>query len=124
MKRPTARLLAGLLACAPMAAHAGGKSGVDGTLDTTQVGQVNFGPSQVSCSTTATLILAQRTNRALATVENSGTTDVFLGGSGVTTSTGLLLPGTKGASANFATQAALYCIVASGTQTVTAAETY
>ena len=86
-------------------------------------------PAQASCGTTATLIVAARTGaigtgRVNAFVENGGTVAVYVGGSGVTPTTGLLLPGTVGASLSIPTTAALYCVVASGTEPVSAMETY
>jgi hypothetical protein len=88
-------------------------------------GATNFTPAQVSVGTTATQIVASRSGRQLVTVVQSGTTDVYLGSANtVTTSNGLLLPGTKGASVTLPYAGAVYGIVASGTQTVTAAETY
>ena len=92
-------------------------------LPATQAGD-NLAVGQVSVGTTATSIASSRTARRNITVVNHGTTDVILGGSGVTTSTGLLLPGIKGASATLTTTGALYGIVGSGTQTVSYAETY
>lgn len=88
-------------------------------------GAANFTPAQVSVGTTATLIAASRTGRQYITVCNNSTTDVFLGGtSGVTTSTGQLLLGTKGSCGTFAYQGALYGIVGSGTDTVSVSESY
>jgi len=46
------------------------------------------------------------------------------GGGGVTTGTGQLLPGVKGASLTIPTTAAIYGVVATGTQTVCALETF
>jgi hypothetical protein len=84
----------------------------------------NFTPGQASVGATATLIVAARTGRNTVVIENTGTTPVYLGGPGVTTSTGLLLPGVLGASLTLPVSAAIYGVVASGTQTVTEAETY
>lgn len=81
-------------------------------------------PAQVSVASTATQIVASRTGRAYEIVTNTGTTDIYLGGSGVTTSTGTLLVGIKGASVAIPFQGALYGIVASGTANVTSAEVY
>jgi hypothetical protein len=94
------------------------------------VGAANIAASQVSVTSTATLISAARTGapgtgRVDITIENFGSTDVFLGGSGVTISTGMKLPGNPGANTTITTTAAIYGIVASGnTQTVSALETY
>lgn len=87
-------------------------------------GPGNLATAQVSVGTTAGLIAAGRTARQTVTVVNTSTTDIYIGGSGVTTSSGLLLPGVKGASLTLAFTGALYGVVASGTATVTEAETY
>lgn len=84
----------------------------------------NFSTAQVACATTATQVVALRTARALQSVVNTTTTPIYLGGSGVTTSTGHLLPGVVGASLTLPFTGALYCVVASGTATVTEAETF
>ena len=85
----------------------------------------NFAPSQVSVAATATLIVAARSGRLTITVTNMSTTAVYLGGtSGVTTGTGLLLPGTVGATITLAYSGALYGIVATGTENVNAYELY
>jgi hypothetical protein len=84
----------------------------------------NFTPAQVSVGTSATLIAAARTGRQLLTIVNTTTTAIYLGGSGVTTSTGHLLPGVVGASLTIPYTGAMYGVVASSTATVTEAETY
>ncbi len=84
----------------------------------------NLATAQASVGTTATPIVPVRTGRAAVTIENHGTTPVYIGASGVTATTGILLPGTVGASITIPTQAAVYGIVASGTQVVGALETY
>lgn len=78
---------------------------------------------QVSVAATATLIVAARTSGGAVTIINGGTVDVFLGGATVTTTTGVLLPGTKGASVTLPTQAAIYGIVGTGTEPVSYAAT-
>ena len=80
----------------------------------------------VSVATTAggTLIAAARANRTDITIVNEGTTDVRLGASGVTTATGLLLAGIKGAALTLSTRAAVYGIVAASTQNVSFEENY
>jgi hypothetical protein len=75
-------------------------------------------------ATTATLIVAQRSGRDTVVVENTGTTDVYLGNSTVTTTSGLLLPGVIGASVAIETTDAVYGVVASGTQKVCAVENF
>ena len=94
-----------------------------------QVGTAAFAATQVSVANTATSILAARTGdvgtgRACATITNTSTVAVYIGASGVTTSTGAYLAGVAGASITICTQAALYGIVATGTETVSVVETY
>lgn len=84
----------------------------------------NFTPGQATIGTTPTLIAAARSGRQSITVTNTGTTAVYLGGSGVTTTTGAYLPGVVGATITIPFSGALYGIVASGTQLVTEYETY
>lgn len=98
--------------------------GVNAFVTDPPVSPANFTPAQVSVAATATQIAASRTGRNLIDVVNTTTTAVYLGGSGVTTSTGLLLPGIVGASVTIPFTGALYGIVATGTATVTEAETY
>lgn len=93
------------------------------------IGAAAFTPNQVSVGSSATLIAAARTGvsgtgRVSITVVNTTTTPVYLGGSGVTTGTGVPLAGIVGASATFNTTAAIYGIVSTGTATVGEAETY
>jgi hypothetical protein len=93
------------------------------------VGSANLSTGQVSVGATATQIVAARTGtsgtgRISVTVVNAGTTPIYLGGSGVTTTTGTLLPGIVGASVTINTQAAVYGTTASGSQTVSEFETF
>ena len=89
-------------------------------------GLPNFASSQVSVDTTSggKLIAAVRTGRGAITIINTGPIAVYIGPSGVTTSTGTLLPGIAGASITIPTTAAVYGIVSSGSQTVSVLETY
>ena len=67
-----------------------------------------------TCDTTADLILAANTLRKAAIIQNAGAVDVYLGPSGVTTSSGLLLA--AGASlVDSASTSAWYGITSSGT---------
>jgi len=88
------------------------------------LGAGTLATGQVSVGATATAIAAARAGRHQITVTNDSTTDVFLGGLGVTASTGVMLPGTKGASVTLPFTGALYGIVASGTETVSFTELY
>jgi hypothetical protein len=108
-----------------------GKVGIDQTTPgttngVTEVGNTNLATNQISVDTTAggKLIVAARVGRNSVTAVNHGTTDVFLGPSGVTISTGTLLVGVKGACITLPLAGALYGIVAAGSQTVSYAETY
>lgn len=82
--------------------------------------------NQVTVATTVggTQIIPARIGRSAVTITNFGTTDVYLGNSGVTTTTGSLLVGTKGASVTIPTSAAIFGIVATGTQAVSYTETF
>ena len=84
-----------------------------------------FKTAQVSVGATVggTLISAANNARTTITVTMTGTTDVYLGESGVTTSTGDLLNGVKGVSKTFSTTAAVYGITSSGSVTVSVLET-
>ncbi len=109
-----------------------GSVGITGTVASTQSGTWNTGTvspdnvatAQVSVTTSATLIAAARAGRRSITVEQLGTTAVYLGATGVTTATGVLLPGTVGSSVTLNFTGALYGIVATGTQTVAEFELY
>ena len=78
----------------------------------------NFATGQVTVADTATLIAPQNNGRTSVLITNQGTTDVYLGGPNVSTSTGQLLPGTKGASVSVPSTAPGYGIVASSTNVV------
>jgi hypothetical protein len=107
--------------------NADGSLNVNTSGGTTAAGAI--ATAQVSVANLATLIAAARTGppgtgRVAITIENSGTTDVFIGLSNVTTGTGILLPGVKGAALTIPTTAAVYGITASASQTVTVLESY
>ncbi len=73
-----------------------------------------FTADNIDVLTTATLIAAANTSRQSITIWNNGAEDIFLGGSGVTIATGLLL--SSGAGITFdKTTAALYGISTSVT---------
>jgi hypothetical protein len=88
------------------------------------IGAGGFATNQVTVAGTVTLIAAARPGRHAVTIINEGTTDVRLGRADVTTGTGALLTGTKGASVTIPTQDAVYGIVAVGSQVVSVAESY
>jgi hypothetical protein len=84
----------------------------------------DFSTAQVSVGSTATKIYTGQSGVDEVTIANLGTTDVFIGKSGVTTSTGFLLPGTKGASLTLCSTVDIYGIVASGSQAVSVLVTF
>lgn len=80
--------------------------------------------AQVSVANTSTAIVAARSGRQDVTITNHGTTDVYIGATGVTTATGMLLVGIKGGAITISGGAAVFGIVGSGTQTVSYLETF
>jgi hypothetical protein len=76
---------------------------------------------QVSVGNTPTLIIAANTSRKRITIVNLGTTNVFIGGSGVTTTTGQLLQGLAGYPLTLYCTSAIYG-VATPNQTVSYSE--
>jgi hypothetical protein len=88
------------------------------------IGGNTIATAQVSIADSATQIVPARTSRRSVIIVNHGTTDVFLGNSGVTIANGLLLTGTPGVSIALQTTAAVYGIVAAGTQTISYQEDY
>jgi hypothetical protein len=94
-----------------------------------QIGSGAFTTAQASPGTSATSIVAARTGspgtgRIAAIIINMSTTPVYIGASGVTTSTGSYLAGVIGATIVIPTQAAIYGIVSSGTGSVSVMEIY
>lgn len=85
--------------------------------------QVNINATgQVSVAATATQIIAANPSRQGVLVTNpSSSVTVYIGGSGVTTSTGAILPPLS--SLTLPITGAIYGIVASSTQTVSYVET-
>lgn len=91
---------------------------------TTQLGAASIATGQATATTSASILVPARSGRISVTIENLGATDTFLGASGVTSSTGMLLVGTKGSAVTIYTQAAVYGIVGTGTQAVSFLETF
>lgn len=87
-------------------------------------GSGTLATNQATVTTSATQIIAARTGRSRVTITNLGTTDVFIGPTGVTATTGQILVGTKGASITLNTSAAIFAIVGTGTQAVSFIEEY
>lgn len=83
-------------------------SRASGTLNT---GQVAVGPS-------ATLVLAANPSRRRLVITNTSTVAVYVGGSGVTTSTGQYMAGIPGFPLVIYHTGAVYAVSSSGTQTV------
>jgi hypothetical protein len=94
----------------------------DGTL-CIQGGSTNITTGQVSCGTSATLLVAARTGRSRVKLTMNGAVDAYIGPAGVAVGTGDLLLGTKGTTMTFETSAAVYCVAASAV-TVSYLETY
>ena len=91
------------------------------------VGTATIATGQASVTSSASAVVASRTGaagtgRADVTIFNSGTNTVFLGASGVTSSTGIHL--LAGANITLTTQSAIYAITASGSSTISYVETY
>lgn len=82
------------------------------------------GQASVGTTIGGTLIAAEREGRGAITIVNGGTTDVFVGLAGLTASNGVLLAGVKGQTLTLRTQAAIYGIVGSGSETVSFVEEY
>lgn len=88
-------------------------------------GAPNLATAQVSVTTGNISVAAARALRRAVTITNvTGTSAIYCGNTGVATTTGTYLGGTAGSSITLNTTAAIFCTVASITQTVTVAETY
>lgn len=85
-------------------------------------GSTAIAAGQVSCTTAATSIAAARDTRKAIVLVNRSTTAVFIGPSGVTTSTGLQL--NQNDSITIRTTAQVFGIVSLGTATVHYIEEY
>lgn len=83
---------------------------------------MSFKSSQATVAATATLIAAARPGRRKITIVNPSAVAVYLGDAGVTTTTGVLLPGVVGAQVTIETPEAVYGVVATSTQAVSAVE--
>lgn len=100
------------------------KVATDGTLQVAASTPTSIATGQVTVAATATLIAASRTGRKAITIIQEGATLVRLGGSSVSLVTGIPLPGTQYSSLTIEGGAAVYGIVASGTQPVSYVETF
>ena len=84
----------------------------------------NVATGQVTVGTSATLIVAARAGRWSVSITQEGTTLVRLGGSGVTLTSGAVLPGTQYSDRSLDGGAAIYGIVAAGSAPVSFVEVY
>jgi hypothetical protein len=89
-------------------------------------GYPNIATGQETVNTTAggVEIVAARATRGDVTIVNGGTTDIWLGNSGVAIGTGVLLAGFKGAAVTIPTTAAVFGITGAGSQVVSYIESY
>jgi hypothetical protein len=86
----------------------------------TSPGGVLNGTGQVSLGTSATLIIAAGTRQGVVITNPSSTVTIYVGGSGVTTSNGQIVPPLQ--SVTLPVVSAVYGVVVSSTQTVSYAE--
>lgn len=103
---------------------ADGAINVNATVDVSQAGAAHFAYGQVSIGDTATQIVGVRSTRRSVTVVNLGTTDIYIGDASVTTSTGQLLLGAKGAGVTLEVVGAVYGIITTGSEGVSFEEEY
>ena len=81
--------------------------------------------THVTCASTATLVVPELIGRYHPiTIEQFGTTQIFLGDANVTTANGFPIPGNLNTSYTFVTSTNIYCITASGTDVVAVIEGY
>jgi len=98
-------------------------------LATNSINAVSRGAStmatgQVSVGTTSTQIVAARTLRGSVKITDLSTVDIYIGNTGVTTTTGDLLPGTRGASITVPASVALFGIAAATGASVSFMDVY
>ena len=94
------------------------------TVTPAQASSIATGQVSVGATAGGTLIVAARTGRRSVVIVQEGTTLVRLGASGVTTTTGVPLPGTAYAAFTIDGGAAVYGITASGSATVSFVEIF
>ena len=90
--------------------------GTGGALNVSTAVASSFTTGQVSVTTSATQIVASNSSRRSVIIRNQGGTDMYIGGSTVTTSNGLLLKASETITLDRNT-AAIYGVVASGSTT-------
>lgn len=79
-------------------------------LETRERGAAAIATGQVSVGTGNTQVIAARSGRQAVTITNLGTGVVYLGNTGVLSTTGMILPGVIGASITIPTQGAVFGI--------------
>lgn len=88
-------------------------------------GAPSIATAQVSVTTGNISVAAARTGRRSVTITNiTGTSIIYCGNTGVTTSTGAYIALSAGSNLTLNTTAAVFCTVAATTQTVSVAETF
>ena len=107
--------------------NAAGSAQIGSVYVNNPVGAANVASAQISIGVSATAIVAARTGaagtgRVAVTLFNNGAATVYLGGSSVTTSNGMILP--PGASMTINATAAIYGISGAAGQTISAMESY
>ena len=85
---------------------------------------VTFNTGQYTASATAGQVVASNRNRTGLLITNIGTVDVYVGASGVTTGTGILLPGVKGSSISIPSVDAVSVITGSSTSVISYMEIF
>jgi hypothetical protein len=93
-------------------------------LRTIGTGTAALATAQASVTTTPGVIVAARAGRESVTIEQLGTTAVWIGPTGVSPTNGALLPGVVGASITLPTAAAIFAVTAAGSQSVSVIELY
>lgn len=95
-----------------------------GKSDSSSATAGSIATNQATANTTSSQLCAARTSRRAVTLENLGTTPVYYGALGVTSTTGALLPGATGSNVTLNTSAAIYGVTITGTQAVACVETF
>lgn len=95
-------------------------NGLDVDVTRTPKGATAF--TDPTCDTSADLLLAANAARKSAILQNVGTVDAYIGPSGVTTSSGLLLAASGGVLVDDTSTSAWYGITAAGTADIRVCE--
>lgn len=116
-----------LAAATPAGTNIIGKVGIDQTTGQNVVAvnsPTSIAAGQGTISTTAASLVAARAARKTITIENTSAVAFYVGPTGVTATTGLLVPGVVGASVTVDSAAAFFAITASGSATASFLETF